>query len=357
MGESGGAKIEKIVGKKPQVVSTPRTAIWETVDEALSSLTWKELVNEIPGLGEVTASKLEKKYGHPITLAFTPAAEIQDVSPNIVAAIRAYLLQKFLGSQFITAAELARMTLPRLTTGVPELDDLLMIRPGDILLFYGPPAVGKTQLCHQLASTVQVVPGDGGYGGAALYIDTENTFSLDRIETITAALSNAGLRLAFENPVVYRYTIRDPADFARFVYYMLPHVFKDALTSGTPIRLLIVDSFIAPFREKYGGRGNLAARQQSIAQVLGFLKDMAILLRIPVVLTTQVVARPVPYGKDIAPAGGHTLLHNVTKIVEMSFVKERVRAVRLEKGGRPGTVYVEITDEGVKETRHSVRVE
>ena len=44
---------------------------------------------------------------------------------------------------------------------------------------------GKTQLCHTACVMVQQDYSNGGLKGNALYIDTENTFRPERIESIS----------------------------------------------------------------------------------------------------------------------------------------------------------------------------
>jgi len=327
---------------------------WSRVDSALD-ITWDELADAIKGLGEITVKKLARKYGNPITLAFMPAYEITDVSTEILGRIRGYLYEKFLGSQFLTAKDLQRRNLPTLKLHA-QLDDIVNLKPGDLTLFYGKPATGKTQICHHYAASIMLTLKNGGYAGVALYIDTENTFSLERVQEIYEHLLER-YEGTYPETIIYKYTLRDPFDFERFVYFQLPELFKEAVKSKTPIRLVIIDSAIAPFREKFPGRGNLAARQQMLAKILGFLKDISLLFQIPVILTTQVVARPLGYGKDFAAAGGHTLLHNVSKIIELDFVKGDVRRATLVKGGPQRTVYYRITEKGVVSVPRSVKVE
>lgn len=344
-------RVEKVSATKTEKIEVG----WEKVDKALLELDWSELSEAIKGLGDVTAKKLEKKYGTPLSLAFLPAHEVADVSPAIMGRIRQYLFEKFVGEQFIQAKQLQYRNLPVLQLHT-SLDKIINLRPGDLVLFYGPPAVGKTQICHHYAASVMLDYESGGYGGVALYIDTENTFRLERVQDIYSSLISHGFNGVFDEATVYKFTLRDPFDFENFVYYELAEVFRGAVEEGTPIRLIVVDSFIAPFREKFSGRGTLAPRQQMMAHILGFLKDIALLLQVPVVLTTQIVARPVPYGKQYAASGGNTLLHNVTKIVELEFAKGDIRKATLEKGGKPGSVYFRIGEGGVEDVKQNVVV-
>ncbi|XP_044286062.1 DNA repair protein RAD51 homolog 3 isoform X3 [Varanus komodoensis] len=51
----------------------------------------------------------------------------------------------------------------------------------------GPPGVGKTQLCMQLAVDVQIPECFGGLAGEAIFIDTEGSFMVDRVADMASA--------------------------------------------------------------------------------------------------------------------------------------------------------------------------
>nr|CAB3490895.1 unnamed protein product [Digitaria exilis] len=59
-----------------------------------------------------------------------------------------------------------------------------------------------------------------------------------------------------------------------------------------PFRLLIVDSVIALFRVDFSGRGELAERQQKLAQMLSRLTKIAEEFNVAVYITNQVIADP-----------------------------------------------------------------
>lgn len=69
-------------------------------------------------------------------------------------------------------------TLAIFSTGCPRLDDILDggIYTGEITEIVGPPAIGKTQLCHSLLTTVCLET-----QRSILYIDTGGNFSPERI--------------------------------------------------------------------------------------------------------------------------------------------------------------------------------
>ncbi|PIA31627.1 hypothetical protein AQUCO_04900138v1 [Aquilegia coerulea] len=82
-----------------------------------------------------------------------------------------------------------------------------------------------------------------------------------------------------------------------------------------PFRLLIVDSVIALFRVDFTGRGELAERQQKLAQMLSRMTKIAEEFNVAVYMTNQVIADP-GGGMFISdpkkPAGGHVLAHAAT---------------------------------------------
>lgn len=88
-----------------------------------------------------------------------------------------------------------------------------------------------------------------------------------------------------------------------------------AKMSEEPFRLLIVDSVIALFRVDFSGRGELADRQQKLAQMLSRLIKIAEEFNVAVYMTNQVISDPgggVFVTDPKKPAGGHVLAHAAT---------------------------------------------
>ena len=131
---------------------------------------------------------------------------------------------------------------------------------------FGEFRTGKTQLSHTLCVTTQL-PGNNGYtGGKVMYIDTENTFRPDRLRPI-ADRFNLDQEAVLDNVLYARaYTSEQQMELLDMVcakFQEEPGIFK----------LLIVDSVMALFRVDFSGRGELAERQQSLAQMLSKLGD------------------------------------------------------------------------------------
>ena len=146
-----------------------------------------EFLEDLPGIGPATAQKLQELGFHTVeSLAMATARELE---PAGISEKKAFTIieaaRSSISVSFIRADELLRMrqSVLRLTTGSKALDSILDggLETQTITEFYGEYGSGKSQLCHQLCVNVQLPPERGGLNGAALYIDTENTFRTERI--------------------------------------------------------------------------------------------------------------------------------------------------------------------------------
>ncbi len=198
-----------------------------------------------------------------------------------------------------------KSSLPRVRIHVNAIDNMLGggLEPRAIYEFAGEFGAGKTQLCHQLAVTVQLSYDRGGVAGAALYIDTEGTFTPSRIKSI-AERFGLDLDYVFSNIYVTQpKTVDDLLECIRtdVVRYVEDH----------NVKLIIVDSLIGLFRAEYPGRENLALRQQRLNYALDWLSRVAKTYNIFVVITNQVMDVPMGFGSQ-KPAGGNIMAHGAT---------------------------------------------
>ena len=145
----------------------------------------------------------------------------------------------------------------RLSTGSKALDKLVDggLETQTITEFYGEYGSGKSQMCHQLCVNVQLPPERGGLNGAALYVDTENTFRLERI----VQMSNF---LGLDPEKVVKNIIYAEAYTSDHQMFLLENA--DEIIKANNIKLIIVDSLTAHFRSEYLGREMLASRQQKL---------------------------------------------------------------------------------------------
>uniref|UniRef100_A0A0E0BF92 RecA family profile 1 domain-containing protein n=1 Tax=Oryza glumipatula TaxID=40148 RepID=A0A0E0BF92_9ORYZ len=187
--------------------------------------------------------------------------------------------EKLLSQGFMTGSDLLikRKSVVRITTGSQALDELLGggIETLCITEAFGEFRSGKTQLAHTLCVSTQLPIHMHGGNGKVAYIDTEGTFRPERIV-----------------PIAERFGM-----------------------DANAVLDNIVDSVIALFRVDFSGRGELAERQQKLAQMLSRLTKIAEEFNVAVYITNQVIADP-GGGMFITdpkkPAGGHVLAHAAT---------------------------------------------
>lgn len=273
----------------------------------------KDPLEELPGIGNVTASKLRDIGVNSVdTLAMTPIHEITSRTDIKYNEALKFLLaaRERMGWGFMTAKELWEKRKARLvcTTGCKALDDLLEggIRTQEMVELIGEYGTGKSTICFVLCGTAQQPLENGGLGGSVLFFDTEGTFSPKRVYQIAEAMElNADSILS--GIIISRAYTSDHQEF------LLDHAFE--LCEKEKVKLVIVDSVIAHYRSEYVGRESLAERQQRLNRYLHKLHRLAEIYNLAVVVTNQAQASPQAWymgGGGDNPAGGHVLGHACT---------------------------------------------
>jgi DNA repair protein RadA len=221
--------------------------------EALA-MSSKESVASIDGLGEKTAKKLIWNARNALGMTdFVSAADIDDHVEYI-------------------------------TTGSESLNKILGggVSTGKLTEVYGPFKSGKTALSHTLAVTVQMPKSKGGLNGTVAYIDTENTFSKEKIKRIAKRFG------------IDPKTVLSKLYHARI--YSSDHQDQMILKAETlcktrGVKLLIVDSLMALLRAEYVGIGMLARRQAVLNNMIHALSRIAETYECAVLLTNQVTTK------------------------------------------------------------------
>jgi len=130
----------------------------------------------------------------------------------------------------------------------------------------------------------------------------------------------------------------------------------DRLIKERNVKLLLIDSIIAPFRAEYVGREVLWLRQQQLNKTLRYLLNYAKAFNLAVVVTNQVVANPqVVYTGDDptankVPTGGNILAHNAeTRIYLRKAAHGNTRIARLIDSSwlPPRECVFQITEKGI----------
>lgn len=266
-----------------------------------------EFIEDLPGVGPATAQKLRELGYHTVeSLAMATIRELEPVgvsekkASSVIAAAR-----QSLGVSFIRADELLkqRQSVARLTTGSKALDKMVDggLETQTIAEFYGEYGSGKSQICHQLCVNVQLPVERGGLNGGALYVDTENTFRLERI----VQMAN---HLGLDPEQVVKNIIYAEAYTSDHQMFLLANA--DEIIKANNIKLIVIDSLTAHFRSEYIGREMLASRQQRLNKHMHKLTALARAFNAVAVVTNQVMAKPDQFfGDAIHPIGGNIVGH------------------------------------------------
>jgi len=309
-----------------------------------------ECLEDLPGIGPTISQKLRELGFHTVeSLATATARELEPAGIGEKKALEVIReARSSITLSFIRADELLKMrqTVLRLTTGSKMLDELMGggLETQTITEFYGEYGSGKSQTCHQLCVNVQLPPERGGLGGAALYIDTENTF---RTERIVQMAQNLGL-----NPEeVVKNIIFAEAYTSDHQMFLVDNADKVVKENG--IRLIIVDSLTSHFRSEYLGREMLAERQQKLNKHLHKLIRLARAFNAVAVVTNQVMAKPdVFFGDTVHPVGGHIVAHTShTRVFLRKSARGPIRIARLVSSPYlpEGEGVFKITENGIED--------
>jgi len=307
-------------------------------------------LEDLEGVGAATADKLkEGGFATLEAIAVASARDLKDAAgigesaaKKIIEAARSSIKMSFVtGSEVLEK----RKTMKKITTGSNYLNGLLGggIETQAITEFFGEFGSGKTQLCHQLAVTVQLPEEGGGLGKNVVYIDTENTFRPERIIQMSEPL---GLEeeITLDNIIVARAYNSD--------HQVLAAEKLDGMIKEKGIGLIVVDSLTSHFRSDYTGRGMLADRQQKLNRHMHNLQRLSEMHNLAVVVTNQVMARPdFFFGDPTAPIGGHVVGHASTFRIYLRKAKGGKRMARLiDSPSLPeGEALFAVTKEGVKD--------
>jgi len=309
-----------------------------------------ELIEDIPGVGPATAEKLREMGFH--TVESLATATIRELTQTGVSEKQAAKViaeaRDSLALNFVRADELIKMrqNVRRLSTGSKQIDELLGggLETQTITEFYGEYGVGKSILCHQLAVNVQLPEDKGGLNGAALYIDTENTFRPEWIVRMATAIGLEPSQTA--KKIIY-------AEAFNSDHQILLLEKADKVIHENGVKLIILDSLTSHFRSEYLGREMLAERQQKLNSHLHRLVRLARAFNACAVVTNQVMARPDQFfSMAVEAVGGHIVSHTShTRAFLRRTAGGPVRICRLVSSPYlpEGERIFKITEEGIRD--------
>lgn len=309
-----------------------------------------DFIEDLPGVGPATSQKLRDLGYHTVeSLAMATSRELEPVGVSEKKAFQIIdAARSAVGVNFIRADELLKMrqTVARLTTGSQAIDKIVAggLETQTITEFYGEYGSGKSQFCHQLCVNVQLPPERGGLNGGVLYIDTENTFRLERIIQMAK-------HLGLDPEQVVKNIIYAEAFTSDHQMFLLENA--DEIVKANNIKLIIIDSLTAHFRSEYIGRETLASRQQKLNKHMHRLIALARAFNAVAVVTNQVMAKPDQFFGDAThPIGGHIVGHTShTRFYIRRASRGPVRIVRLVSSPYlpEGEEIIKVTENGIED--------
>jgi DNA repair protein RadA len=309
-----------------------------------------EFIEDLPGVGPATAQKLRELGYHTVeSLAMATIRELEPVGVSEKKALQVIqAARSSVGVSFIRADQLLkqRQNVARLTTGSKALDKIVDggLETQTITEFYGEYGSGKSQVCHQLCVNVQLPIEKGGLNGGALYVDTENTFRLERIVQMAQ-------HLGLDPEQVVKNIIYAEAYTSDHQMFLLENA--DEIIKANNIKLIIVDSLTAHFRSEYIGREMLASRQQKLNKHMHKLTSLARAFNAVAVVTNQVMAKPDQFfGDAIHPIGGNIVGHtSQTRIYLRRASHGPIRIARLVSSPYlpEGEEILKVTENGIED--------
>ncbi|XP_019148302.1 meiotic recombination protein DMC1/LIM15 homolog isoform X6 [Corvus cornix cornix] len=203
------------------------------------------------------------------------------------------------------------------------------------------------------------LPGPNGYtGGKIIFIDTENTFRPDRLRDIAdrfnvdheAVLDNVLYARAYtsehqmelldyvaakfhEEAGIFKLLVQDFFFCMLTVFRINVPIFFHYIYLSSMITMQIIDSIMALFRVDFSGRGELAERQQKLAQMLSRLQKISEEYNVAVFVTNQMTADPgatMTFQADPKkPIGGHILAHASTTRISLRKGRGELRIAKI----------------------------
>lgn len=177
----------------------------------------------------------------------------------------------------------------RLSLGCQILDGFLHggILSEGITEITGVSSSGKTQVCLQLCLSVQLPHEQGGLGGGAVYISTEDVFPSKRLHQLTQCFNKSQVlhpsscKLNLNDNIFIEHAA-DVDDLQNIITHRLP-----LLLNRGAIKLVIIDSITALFRVEYS-LGETSKRAKVLRSFGAQLQKLSHLHSIPVVCVNQV---------------------------------------------------------------------
>lgn len=197
-----------------------------------------------------------------------------------------------------------------------------------ITTIYGPAGSGKTNMCLMAMS---VFPIDK----KIIYIDTEGSFSVERLKQITPDYEKVMSRTIFYKPTNFE---EQKEFFSKL---------KEAVNEHTG--LIILDSVAMLYRLEIGKNKDVYNVNRELGMQLAYLSEIARKKNIPVIITNQVYASFDDKDK-VNMVGGDILKYSSKCLIELQNIDGMRRAVLKKHRSLPEGehVFFKIINEGIE---------
>lgn len=200
----------------------------------------------------------------------------------------------------------------KIPTGSKILDKMLNggYETDIITTIYGPAGAGKTILCMLCAAGV------ARKGKKIIYVDTEGSFSLERLKQIAPDYKKILDRIVFLKPTSFE---SQKKSFEKL---------KDLVNEK--IGLIVVDTIAMLYRLELGKNEDVYGVNRELGRQLGYLTEIARKKHIPVLISNQVYADFENKDK-VNIVGGDLLKYGSKCLIELQITPTRNRRLILKK--------------------------
>lgn len=287
----------------------------------------KDELKKISGIGEVTLEKL-KEMGIEtlLSLATQNPADLANKTGVSEKICRKFISEAnelcSLGFETATDYFKKKESNKKISTGCDVFDTMLEggFESGGINEIHGRTGLGKTQLAHLMVVRALVEDKKG----KAIYIDTENTFKIERVRDFAEA---NGLKAA---DVLQRISVARAYSFDNQI--LLINKVEEMLQKDNTYKILVIDSLTAHMRSEFAGRGQLADRQAKLNKHMHDIMRIADIYNLVVVATNQIMSDPAAmFANPDKPVGGNILTHNCSTMIYL-------------RGGLKGCTHATVVD-------------
>jgi len=317
---------EEISQDEEEIIEEIDNAVSDTETKKLNSPNKELLLEDLPGVGAATATKL-KEGGYKTLMAVAVATPGELVNASGVSeAVARKMINNARDSMemgFESGIDMLakRENINKISTGSKLFDDMMGggFESSAITECFGEFGSGKTQIGHILCVSIQKADPDA----VAVYIDTENTFRPERIQELAEGFGLDSNKVLSNIKVARAYN----SDHQMLLAEKVEDLINE---QNLNIKLLVVDSLTAHFRAEYVGRGTLADRQQKLNKHMHVLLKLGDIKNLCVYVTNQVMAKPDQFfGDPTVSIGGHIVGHASTFRIYLRKGKKGSRVAKL----------------------------